>query len=250
MRAKLKIHCTVSVCVERAQKEETKIESGGRVGSAKAQTLPSAPLLSSFSSLYLPVSLSLSRSRSWAVQMKCGPHVGPWREGHGVVFSPCLSLNALHLTLCFNANDSFISSLLLTCATWQGSLCNLPITMDTGANQSVRWQKRRFYCLFIWPRSLWLRSTWHLWKAQWWNSAFHTCVFIFLDSFFVFFYECKALSLKPAGCSRDSLEQKEGDDDTTSFKNNITELYCFYSPMGKDQSRPTLTALPNGISVA
>ena len=59
MRAKLKIHCTVSVCVERAQKEETKIESRGRMGSAKAQTLP---LLSSFSSLYLPVSLSLSRS--------------------------------------------------------------------------------------------------------------------------------------------------------------------------------------------
>lgn len=59
MRAKLKIHCTVSVCVERAQKEETKIESGGRMGSAKAQTLP---LLSSFTSLYLPVSLSLSHS--------------------------------------------------------------------------------------------------------------------------------------------------------------------------------------------
>lgn len=28
MRAKLEIHCAVSVCVERAQKEETKIESG------------------------------------------------------------------------------------------------------------------------------------------------------------------------------------------------------------------------------
>lgn len=52
------LHCEC-VCVERAQKEETKIERGGRMGSAKAQTLP---LLSSFSSLYLPVSLSLSRS--------------------------------------------------------------------------------------------------------------------------------------------------------------------------------------------
>lgn len=76
MRAKLKIHCTVSVCVERVQKEETKIESGGRMASAKAQTLP---LLCSFSSLYLSLSpcLSVSLSRSWAVQMKCGPHVGP-----------------------------------------------------------------------------------------------------------------------------------------------------------------------------
>ena len=74
MRAKLKIHCTVSVCVEHAQKEETKTESGGRTGSAKAQTLP---LLSSFSSLYLPFSLSLRLTRSWAVQMKCGPRVGP-----------------------------------------------------------------------------------------------------------------------------------------------------------------------------
>lgn len=27
--------------------------------------------------------------------------------------------------------------------------------------------KAMFYCLFIWPRSLWLRSTWHLWKALW-----------------------------------------------------------------------------------
>ena len=88
------------------------------------------------------------------------------------------------------------------------------------------------------------------------NSAFHMCAFIFQDRFFffVFFYECKALSLNPAGCSRDSLEQKErvddDDDDASSFKNNITGLYCFYSPMGKDQSRPTLILLPNGISVA
>lgn len=59
MRAKLKIHCTVSVCAERAQKEETKTERGGSMGCAEAQTLS---LLSSFSSLYLPVSLSLSRS--------------------------------------------------------------------------------------------------------------------------------------------------------------------------------------------
>lgn len=34
-----------------------------------------------------------------------------------------------------------MSSLLLTCATWQGSLFNLPITMATRANQSVLWQK-------------------------------------------------------------------------------------------------------------
>lgn len=73
--------------------------------------------------------------------------------------------------------------------------------------------------------------------------------------FLFFFYECKALSLNPAGCSRDSLEQKErddddDDDDTSSLKNNISGLYCFYSPMGKDQSRPTLILLPNGISVA
>lgn len=74
MRAKLKIHCTVSVCVERAQKEETKIESGGRMGSAKAQTPP--PLLL-FPSLSPCLSVSVSLSRSWAVQMKCGPHVGP-----------------------------------------------------------------------------------------------------------------------------------------------------------------------------
>lgn len=70
MRAKLKIHCTVSVCVEPVQKEETKIESGDRMGSAKAQTVPL---------LFISLSprLSVSLSRSWAVQMKCGPHVGP-----------------------------------------------------------------------------------------------------------------------------------------------------------------------------
>ena len=56
MRAKLKIHCTASVCVEHAQKEETKTESGGRRGSAKAQTLP---LHSSF---FLSLSPSLSPS--------------------------------------------------------------------------------------------------------------------------------------------------------------------------------------------
>lgn len=49
-------------------------------------------------------------------------------ESHRVVFSLCLGPSALHLTLCFNANSSFMSSLLLTCATRQGSLCNLLVT--------------------------------------------------------------------------------------------------------------------------
>lgn len=57
MRAKLKIHCTASVCVVRAQKEETKIESGGRMRSAKAQTLP--PPLPFFISLAPCVCLAL-----------------------------------------------------------------------------------------------------------------------------------------------------------------------------------------------
>lgn len=77
MRAKLKIHCTVSVCVEHAQKKETKIESGGRVGSAKAQTLPLLCFFFLSLSPSLSLSLSVSLARSWAVQMKCGPHVGP-----------------------------------------------------------------------------------------------------------------------------------------------------------------------------
>lgn len=75
MRAKLKIHCTVSVCVERAQKEETKIESGGRMGECKGTDSPPPLLL--FLSLSPCLSVSVSLSRSWAVQMKCGPHVGP-----------------------------------------------------------------------------------------------------------------------------------------------------------------------------
>lgn len=52
MRAKLKIHCTVSVCVERAQKEETKIES---------RDCPC-----SFSPLYLPLSVLGCSNEMWA----------------------------------------------------------------------------------------------------------------------------------------------------------------------------------------
>lgn len=74
MRAKLKIHCTVSVCAERAQKEETKTERGGSMGSAEAQTLP--PLLP-FLALSPCLSVSVSLPRSRPVQMKCGPRVGP-----------------------------------------------------------------------------------------------------------------------------------------------------------------------------
>lgn len=51
MRAKLKIHCT-SVCAERALKEETKIEAA-------------------------PAPSPLSTPWFRAVQVKCGPHVGP-----------------------------------------------------------------------------------------------------------------------------------------------------------------------------
>lgn len=68
MRSKLKIHCVVSVCVQRAQKEETKIESGGRTGSAKAQTLP-PPLLFFLSlspCLYLALSFLGCPNEMWA----------------------------------------------------------------------------------------------------------------------------------------------------------------------------------------
>lgn len=82
--------------------------------------------------------------------MKCGPHAGPRRRGsRGCFSSPCSNLGALHLTLCFNANSSFIISLLLTCVTWQGSLCNPFVTMATRARPSALWQKRCFTaCLF------------------------------------------------------------------------------------------------------
>lgn len=99
-------------------------------------------LPSSFSSLYLHLSVSLFRSR--AVQMKCRPHVRPVKEGSpGCFFPPCRGFGALHLTLCFNANDSFISPVLLTCATWQGSLRNPSVTMATGQTGAL-WQKWRF----------------------------------------------------------------------------------------------------------
>lgn len=139
----LHCECVRWACTKRGNKNRER----GQNGECKGTDSPPPLLL--YLSLSPCLSVSVSLSRSWAVQMKCGPHVGPWREGHKVVFSLCLSLNALHLTLCFNANYSFISSLLLTCATWQGSLCNLPVTMATRANQSVLWQKRRFTaCLF------------------------------------------------------------------------------------------------------
>lgn len=45
MRVKLEIHCTVSVCVERAQKEETKIESGECKGTDYPPFLSLSPSL-------------------------------------------------------------------------------------------------------------------------------------------------------------------------------------------------------------
>lgn len=60
MRAKLKIHCTVSVCVEHAQKEETKIESRGKKGGVQRHRL--SLLLPLF--IPPPPSLSASVSRS------------------------------------------------------------------------------------------------------------------------------------------------------------------------------------------
>lgn len=139
----LHCECVRWACTKRGNKNR----EWGQNGECKGTDSPPPLLLFLSLSPSLPVSASLSRS--WAVQMKCGPHVGPWTEGHRVFFSSCLSLNVLHLTLCFNANSSFISSPLLTCATWQGSLCNLPLSLWLPCHQSIRWQKHRFTaCLF------------------------------------------------------------------------------------------------------
>lgn len=254
MRAKLKIHCTVSVCVERAQKEETKIESGGRVGSAKAQTLP--PLLLLFLSLSpcLSVSVSLSflgcPNEMWAScrTMK--------RGSRGCFFTvpepQCASFN-----LMFQCKLFFHKLPSPHVCNMAGFTLQPPRHYGYGGKPKCTVAKATF--LLPVYLTTFTMITLHVAPVKGAmvneNSAFHTCAFIFQDRgfFLFFFYECKALSLNPAGCSRDSLEQKErddDDDDTSSLKNNISGLYCFYSPMGKDQSRPTLILLPNGISVA
>lgn len=142
MRAKLKIHCTVSVCVERAQKEETKIESGGRMGSAKAQTLP---LLSSFSSLYLPVSLS----GSWAVQMKCGPPCRTTKRGsQGCFFTvpepPCASFN-----LMFQCKLFFHKPPSPHVCNMAGFTLQPPRHYGYQGKPKCTVAKATFYCLFI-----------------------------------------------------------------------------------------------------
>lgn len=77
--------------------------------------------------------------------MKCGPRVRPVKEGSpGCFSSPCRGSGALHLTLCFNANDSFISPVLLTCATWPGSLRNPFCHYGYWADRSAPWQEWRF----------------------------------------------------------------------------------------------------------
>lgn len=149
MRAKLEIHCTVSVCVERAQKEETKIESGGRVGSAKAQTLP---LLSSFSSLYLPLSLSLCLCLALSF-LGCPNEM--WascrtmkRGSQGCFFTvpepQCASFN-----LMFQCKFFFHKLPSPHVCNMAGITLQPPVTMATRANQSELWQKQRFTaCLF------------------------------------------------------------------------------------------------------
>lgn len=118
------------------------------MGRAKAHTPPSLSLPSSSAPFPLFISLSPCLSFSGCPnEMWASCRTMKW--GSWGCFSPCLSPSVLHLTLCFNANSSFISSALLTCATWQGSLCNLPVTMATGAHQSEPW--RGFIaCLFDW----------------------------------------------------------------------------------------------------
>lgn len=162
MRAKLKIHCTVSVCVERAQKEETKIESGGRMESAKAQTLP---LLSSFSSLYLPLSLSfclcLARSflgcpnEMWAScrTMK--------RGSQGCFFTvpepQCASFN-----LMFQCKFFFHKLPSPHVCNMAGFTLQPFCLYGYQGKPKCTVAKATFYCLFILLRSLWLRSTWHM----------------------------------------------------------------------------------------
>lgn len=67
------LHCE---CVRRAcTKRGNKNRERGQNGECKGTQ--ALPLLCSFFPLFISPSPCLSLTRSWAVQMKCGPHVGP-----------------------------------------------------------------------------------------------------------------------------------------------------------------------------
>lgn len=140
------------MCVERAQKEETKIESGGREGSAKAQTLPP-----SSSSLYLPLSLSLRLCLALSLSLS-------FLACPNEMWASCRTMKRGSRGCFFTVPEPQCASfnLMFQCKFFFHKLpsphvCNMagftlqppPSLWRPGANQSVLWLKQRFTaCLF------------------------------------------------------------------------------------------------------
>lgn len=163
MRAKLKIHCTVSVCVERAQKEETKIESGGRTGSAKADSPP--PLLLLFLSLSPSLSLSVSLSSVLGCPNEMWASCRTMKRGSQGCFFTVPEPQCASFNLMFQCKFFFHKLP-------SPHVCNMAgFTLQPLCHYGYQGTakcivaKATFYCLFILLRSLWLPSTWRMRRA-------------------------------------------------------------------------------------